>query len=76
MTKHQSINIFGTIAKAGTTPFVQAVAVDDDIYMIGQLGVGFYSAYPVSDTVLVTSNNSHDVQCIWESGAVGSSTVQ
>ena len=80
MTKDEMESNLGTIARSGSLAFKEAYGKEDqkeDIDIIGQFGVGFYSAFMVADTVTVTSKayGSEESNC-WQSGGSDGYTVK
>ncbi|KAH8496329.1 hypothetical protein H0E87_019186 [Populus deltoides] len=80
MTKEELVDCLGTIAQSGTSKFLKALKENKDVGadndLIGQFGVGFYSAFLVSEKVVVsTKSPKSDKQYVWESEADSSSYV-
>ncbi|CAG8436202.1 8023_t:CDS:10 [Ambispora gerdemannii] len=77
MTKKQLKENLGTIAKSGTSEFLDAIDKKNaDMNLIGQFGVGFYSVFLVADKVTVTSkHNDEDKQYVWVSQAVNDFSI-
>ncbi|PIA30896.1 hypothetical protein AQUCO_05300021v1 [Aquilegia coerulea] len=78
MTKQELVDCLGTIAQSGTAKFLKALKdskdAGSDNNLIGQFGVGFYSAFLVSDKVVVsTKSPKSDKQYVWEGEANASS---
>lgn len=80
MTREQVIDHLGTIAKSGTKEFLTALGQDQakDSQLIGQFGVGFYSAFIVADKVTVktrAAGEATDKGVLWESAGEGEYSV-
>lgn len=77
MSKEEMEANLGTIAKSGSLQFKQEMDKQDDIDIIGQFGVGFYSAFMVADTVTVLSKKyGSDEAFLWQSSGADGYTVE
>src|SRR5690349_257669 len=81
MSRQEVIDHIGTIAKSGTREFFDALTGDQakDAHLIGQFGVGFYSAFIVADKVTLTTRRAgltHEHGVRWESGGEGDYTLE
>ncbi|HLU77459.1 MAG TPA: molecular chaperone HtpG [Burkholderiales bacterium] len=79
MNRAEVVQNIGTIAKSGTREFFQSLTGDQakDAHLIGQFGVGFYSAFIVADKVTLTTRRAGETQAVrWESDGAGEYTLE
>lgn len=77
MSKEEMEQNLGTIAKSGSLQFKKEMDKQEDIDIIGQFGVGFYSAFMVADTVTVLSKKyGSDEAWIWQSSGADGYTLE
>ncbi|MDD5888031.1 MAG: molecular chaperone HtpG [bacterium] len=77
MTKEELENNLGTIAKSGSLNFKENMNKEEKVNIIGQFGVGFYSAFMVSDKITVTSRSiDSDEAYVWESEGADGYTIE
>ncbi|MBQ8131312.1 MAG: ATP-binding protein, partial [Bacilli bacterium] len=76
MTKEELESNLGTIAKSGSLQFKENMSKEEKIDIIGQFGVGFYSAFMVADKITVTSLSvDSDEAYVWESEGADGYTI-
>ena len=76
MTKDELESNLGTIAKSGSLSFKENMSNEEKVNIIGQFGEGFYSAFMVSDKIVVTSKSvDSDDAYIWESEGIDGYTI-
>lgn len=75
MTRSDLINNLGTIARTDTIKFLEDIAKEGNLNLIGQFGVGFYSLFLVGNRITVTSKHNDDDQHVWESEAGSSYSI-
>ena len=81
MSREEVIEHIGTIARSGTREFLRSLSGDQqkDAHLIGQFGVGFYSAFVVAERVTLTTRRAglHQEQGVhWESDGKGHYTLE
>ena len=77
MTKEELESNLGTIAKSGSLNFKENMSKEDKANIIGQFGVGFYSAFMVSDKITVTSFSVDSEEAyVWESEGIDGYTIK
>lgn len=77
MTKEELESNLGTIAKSGSLAFKENMSSEEKTNIIGQFGVGFYSAFMVSDKITVTTKSiDSDEAYVWESEGVEGYTIE